>query len=455
VPPDVFPGHMTLRQITARQPAGAPEPPPRLPLVVPSAVVGLLLAGLAVTAFAFGQWPALLAAALAGPILSVVLYRRSIGASLEASRIALTDRLTGLGNDRRFLERLERDLDRAEASGEPLALCVIDVDDFKRINDRFGHPGGDRALVAISASLRHGGEAFRLGGDEFALLLTGLDEDAALRAAEAVLHRVERTECGHGCPLTASAGVAVFPSRGVGRSELVRAADTALYRAKGDGKGCARAFCPELERLPRIRGFEEVSERTALYQAAAGLARAVRARGIDADEGSTVGDLAARVALRLELGPEDVELIRLAGLLTDVGKLALPDELLEKTGPLSHEERRTLERHPQIGYQILGSIGVDPVATWVLHHHERWDGRGYPGRLAGESIPLGARILFVADAFGAMTSDQSWRPRLTPAEAVEELRRCSGTQFDPEVVEAFVDELGLGGVRALPNAATA
>jgi HD-GYP domain-containing protein (c-di-GMP phosphodiesterase class II) len=145
---------------------------------------------------------------------------------------------------------------------------------------------------------------------------------------------------------------------------------------------------------------------------------------------------------------EHVELIRLAASLNDIGKVALPEELLAKPGPLTADERRALERHPQIGYRILDSLGADPVATWVLHHHERWDGSGYPGRLAGEHIPLGSRILFVADAYEAMTTDQAWRERLPSDAALAELRRCAGTQFDPRVVEAFVAELESSAVAA-------
>ena len=141
------------------------------------------------------------------------------------------------------------------------------------------------------------------------------------------------------------------------------------------------------------------------------------------------------------LAPEHVDMIGFAATLSDVGKLALPDELLKKPGPLTDTERRALERHPLIGSEILDSLGADAVATWVRHHHERWDGAGYPGRLAGDRIPLGARILFAADAFEAMTRDQAWRPALTREEALAELARCAGTQFDPDVVAAFMAEL--------------
>ena len=146
---------------------------------------------------------------------------------------------------------------------------------------------------------------------------------------------------------------------------------------------------------------------------------------------------------------ELIELIRLAGSLHDLGKLAIPEEILRKPAPLTEAERLVLERHPQIGFRMLESLGVDPVADWVLHHHERWDGGGYPDGLPAERIPLGARIIFVADAYDAMTSDRVYRRRLSSHDALAELQRCAGSQFDPEVVAAFADELG-GVLRVVP-----
>ena len=406
-----------------------------------SAGAGLVFAGLVAWGLSTSHQAPLLIAAVMGSALSVALYRRSIQTSLEASRLALTDQLTGLGNDRHFIERLERELDRAELDGGSLSLCLIDVDDFKKINDRYGHPVGDRVLAQVATCLRHGGEAFRLGGDEFALLLSSCGEESGRAIGQAVLGRIAAADSSYGDSVTASAGVAVFPASGVERAELVRAADSALYRAKGGGKNCVRVYHPDLE-APEVGQADEADGRAVLRHAAAGLARAIRARGIDGDgQASAVGDLAARVAARMGLAPEHVDLIRVAAMLHDVGKLALPDELLLKPGLLTELERLVVQRHPQIGYQILDSLGADAVATWVLHHHERWDGRGYPERLAGERIPLGARILFVADAYEAMTGDQAWRPKLSRGEALQELERCAGTQFDPEVVAAFVAEL--------------
>jgi HD-GYP domain-containing protein (c-di-GMP phosphodiesterase class II) len=154
-----------------------------------------------------------------------------------------------------------------------------------------------------------------------------------------------------------------------------------------------------------------------------------------------VADLAGRVAQRMGLPHEQVELTQLAASLHDLGKLAVPEEILRKPGPLTDGERLVLERHPQIGYRMLESLGVNPVAEWVLHHHERWDGTGYPDGLHGEDIPLGARIILVADAFDAMTNDRVYQRKLSIAAALAELEDCSGTQFDPGAVAATVNEL--------------
>ena len=178
-------------------------------------------------------------------------------------------------------------------------------------------------------------------------------------------------------------------------------------------------------------------------------------RSIDAKDAYTrghsqrVGEYSARIARRLGADDPAVELTRLAGNLHDLGKLAIPEEVLRKPDDLSEAERLILERHPQIGYRMLESLGVQPVAEWVLHHHERWDGAGYPDRLAGEQIPLGARIIFVADSYDAMTSERAYSQAMSQREALAELERCAGTQFDPAVVKALAEELLRAGDEAV------
>ena len=387
--------------------------------------------------------------ALAGPLAAIDLYERQRHKARSAMRLASTDPLTGLGNPRRFHERLQRALDEAESSGQPVALCFFDLDNLKLVNDEYGHPTGDHVLVAVASRLRHGGEAFRLGGDEFAVILAGHSGDEALEVASAILARVATLEIDD-LPrqLTMSCGVAVFPSAGVTRGELPRLADSALYWAKDHGKNRVRVYHPDAlsaYALERLGSNPSLNDR---LRAAASLADAVDARDANAGAHSRrVGDLAASIGDLLGVDDEQVELLRLAGHLHDVGKLAIPEELLRKEDPLSDAELVVLQRHPQIGFQMIESLGLGPVANWVLYHHERWDGQGYPNGLVADKIPLGARIIFAADAWDSMTSDHTYRRWLSIEQAREEIRNLAGSQFDPEVVEALAVELGLAPER--------
>jgi diguanylate cyclase (GGDEF)-like protein len=383
-----------------------------------------------------------LSIALVGPLLAIALYQRSTFKAIRAMRLALTDPLTGLGNHRSFHERLQRELVDAEEKGASLALCLVDFDDLKSVNDQFGHPVGDLVLGQVASRLRQGGEAFRLGGDEFAVLLPRLDERQATAIARSIVERVAALDVEGVGAVTVSAGVATYPTHGTGRDELIRLADSALYWAKKDGKNRVRAYAAESILRADLEQLAETPDRAAQYRAAESLAKAVDER--DAYTGShsqRVGDYSARIASRLGADEQAVELTRLAGNLHDLGKLAIPEEVLRKGDSLTQAERLILERHPQIGYRMLESLGIEPVAEWVLHHHERWDGAGYPDRLAGDQIPLGARIIHVADAYDAMTSDRAYRRAMPQPDALAELERCAGTQFDPAVVKALAEEL--------------
>ena len=380
-----------------------------------------------------------LSAALVGPLAAIALYQRSVFRELEAMRLALTDPLTGLGNHRHFHERLDHDLDEAEEKGMPVSVCILDIDNFKELNDALGHPKGDLVLSQVAGRLRQDGEAFRIGGDEFALLLPGRDEREALGVADGILRRAGLLEAAPGLGVRLSAGVVTYPQLGLDRSEIVTVADRALYLAKEHGKSRVRAYHPDLADLPQFAGLGDAPDREARLKAAASLAHAVDARDAYTGRHSyVVAELSARVAQLLGLDAEEVELVRLAGSLHDLGKLAIPSEILRKPDALNESELLVLRRHPQIGYRILRSLGVEPVSTWVLHHHERWDGRGYPHGLGGEDIPLGSRILFVADAYDAMTSDRIYREHVAHEDAIAELERCAGTQFDPQIVAVFV-----------------
>jgi len=411
-----------------------------------------LMGSAVLTLVVLWQRAPLLSVALVGPLLAIQLYQRALLRALRAVRLALTDPLTGLGNHRHFHERLARELEHALRYDRPLALCLVDVDDFKRVNDRFGHPAGDSVLSQVSARLRQTGEAFRLGGDEFAVLLPGFEAPDALTAAESIIDRIATIDFGHMGAVTVSAGIAIAPEHARERDELLRLVDSALYWAKEYGKNRARVYRPDVVELADLRRLASAGDRAGRLRAAASLARAVDARDVyTGNHSQRVAQLAVRLAARLGLSREELELTQLAASLHDVGKLALPEDLLCKPEQLTEPEWATLRQHAQIGFRMLESLGVDPVAKWVLHHHERWDGSGYPDSLAGTEIPVGARIIFVADAFDAMTSDRIYRRRRSRDEAVAEILRCAGTQFDPSVVEAFSVELGPDGTAAAPE----
>jgi diguanylate cyclase (GGDEF)-like protein/putative nucleotidyltransferase with HDIG domain len=408
-----------------------------------------LMASTALMLVVLWQRTPYLFAALAGPLVAISLYQRSTHQALTAMRLALTDPLTGLGNHRHFHERLEHELATAQGRDRVMSLCFLDIDNFKDVNDRFGHPAGDRVLSQVAGRLRQGGESFRLGGDEFAVLLPGVDGVAALAVAESIVERIGAADLG--VTITVSAGVATFPRHGRDRDSLIRAADDALYWAKEHGKNQVRlAHTTVADLIGPGRGANDSSADGATpFRTAAALAKAVDERdAYTGDHSRRVAELAVKIAEQLGLSPEEIELTRVAAGLHDLGKLAIPEEILRKPGALSSAEWMVLERHPQIGYRMLESLGVDSIADLVLHHHERWDGTGYPNQIAGERIPLVARIIFVADSFDAMTSSRPYSEPLSYDEALPELERCQGTQFDPQVVQAFLetaDEL-----RAIP-----
>jgi diguanylate cyclase (GGDEF)-like protein len=380
-----------------------------------------------------------LSATLLGPLLAIGLYQRSADRERKAIELALTDPLTGLGNYRHFQARLEHVLDDADLNGSQVSLAVLDLDDFKRINDGYGHPTGDRVLAAVGECIRRGGEGFRLGGDEFALLLPGCAEQEALNVVSRVFIRFTKNQPDTSLATTVSAGVATYPANGLERGQLVRAADRALYTAKASGRNAVRAYRPDVIELSERRISDE-ADRRARLNAASCLARTIQVRdAYTGDHSEAVADLAARLGLHLGLSAEQAELIRLAGRVHDLGKLAIAEDVLCKPGVLSVEERRTIETHSEIGFRMLASLGIEPVATWVLHHHERWDGTGYPNGLQGDEIPLGSRILMVADAYEAMTSDRVYRERMPAEAAIAELEGGSGHQFDPAVVDALIE----------------
>jgi len=393
---------------------------------------------------------------LAGPVFALALYLRSSYRTVLAVRDAETDALTSLGNHRSFQIDLRRALAEAAAEEGLMSLALIDLDAFKDINDRFGHPVGDAVLRLVARVLREQcgeGCAYRVGGEEFAALLPGHTTWAADAVFDRVHERLAATEFPHGEPVTVSVGLAVYPEHGHDRETLNDVADAALYWAKNHGKNRTCIYSPTVVRSYTPAELAEAAERHARLRAAEGLIRVVDAKDTYAGAHSqAVARLAESIARTMGLDVEVVEQVRLAGLLHDLGKIAIPDRILQKPGRLDPDELRVMREHPVLGARLLEGLGVSPVDRWILHHHERWDGSGYPLGLAGEEIPLGSRIILVADAFDAMTSDRCYRAAGTASAAIAELRKRCWTQFDARVVAALeryqAEEPDIADVRA-------
>jgi diguanylate cyclase (GGDEF)-like protein len=355
---------------------------------------------------------------------------------------ARTDPLTGLQNRRGFEESFGAEVERAKREARSLTVLLGDLDHFKSLNDRMGHPAGDAALVRVGqlllAALRRPDPVARTGGEEFALILPGAAGEVAWGIAERLRASVEEAFQGESVPLTISLGMAQFPQDGDTADTLLAAADQALYAAKRLGRNRSVIFSEEIAPLVRERAASADVQLATLL----GLAEALDLRDSGtADHCRTVGRLCGVIANQLGLPPDRVKRVETAGILHDVGKIGLPDEILRKPGQLTEEEWRPLRRHPEIGARILSDDAFADIRDWIVAHHERIDGKGYPRALAGEEIPIEARIIAVADAYEAMTSHRVYRAAVAPDAARSELLACAGTQFDPMVVAAFVAAL--------------
>jgi len=356
------------------------------------------------------------------------------------------DALTGLYNHKSFQERLKEEVFLSEKVQKPVSMIFFDIDYFKHYNDLNGHQKGDEVLKTIGeivkANIRDDDFAARYGGEEFAIILPETNEEEAIKIANKIREAVEKEsfygeENQPNKVLTISAGVSVFPDRAKDEVQLLKSADDALYRAKFFNKNRVeryKSILEELEKDIEDKDIEVVSSVKTLISV------------INAKDRYTYGH-SERVVLysrlmanKLNLSKKDKENLIYGAYMHDIGKINIPKEVLMKKMPLTNEEWEMLKQHPENGVEIIKTIdslsGAMPI---ILHHHERYDGKGYPYGLKGEEIPFLARILCIVDSFDAMTSNRPYNKRKTYEEAIEELKRCSGAQFDPELSNAFIE----------------
>ena len=362
----------------------------------------------------------------------------------QAMVMANTDGLTELYNHRQFHDRIDQEIARGSRFGTTFSLIMLDVDLFKAYNDIHGHLAGDEILrriaLSIRTSVRSLDTAFRYGGEEFAIILPEAQLSDAYKVAERIRKAIASKTSSRATPITASLGIANWPVDGVTKAEIISHADAALYRAKhmGRNRTCLSSEVVKTETLPA--GVEHEAQPRALSIIYA-LAATVDAKDhYTYGHSKKVSDYAVALAEALGLSKDVIDTIRAAGLLHDVGKIAVPDSTLNKKGALNDEEWELIRAHPKLGIEILRHI-IDLVncIPVILHHHERYDGSGYPTSLKGDNIPLESRILAIADAFDAITSPRPYRKQLSIQEALNELKRCAGTQFDPKLVDVFCE----------------
>jgi diguanylate cyclase (GGDEF)-like protein len=354
---------------------------------------------------------------------------------------ANTDGLTGLYNHRHFHERLEQEIARSSRFGTIFSVIMADIDLFKVYNDNYGHLAGDEVLRHIGeyvkSSIRSIDIAARYGGEEFSIILPETRLSDAQVVAERIRKTIESKTNSRAMPVTVSVGVASWPIDGVIKEELLNRADRALYFAKQNGRNSV-CLSTDID-----SGITPSSVEVEVNPKSLSMIYALAAT-VDAKDHYTYGhsrkvsEYAVALAEGAKLPKEKLSVIRAAGLLHDIGKIGIPDSILNKKEPLSHDEWEPIKAHPQLGVAIIRHIvDLTDCLPAILHHHEHYDGSGYPAGLKGKNIPVEARILSIADAYEAMTSPRAYRKQMTTDEAVVELKSHGGTQFDPELTRIF------------------
>lgn len=364
--------------------------------------------------------------------------------------LATTDPLTGLPNHRALIAELEHELARAYRYKHECSILFLDIDHFKALNDGYGHAVGDSVLrnfaSVVQQNMREIDVPGRWGGEEFLVILPETGEQEARRISERVRLAVASYAftMGGGMSLTCSIGIATFPGDAGERSGLVTCADQAMYAAKRLGRNQVRTASDPAALAFSQHGSEQDSrEDLALFGTVEALSALVEAHDqYTGQHTRRVATLAARLALAFGLDATEARMVGLAGRLHDIGKIGIPDSVLQKPERLNEEEHASMQEHTIIGAEIISRVpSLRSLVPVIRAHHERWDGEGYPDGLAGIAIPLGARIVAVADAYDAIITERHYQPARDSARAFDELRRCAGTQFDPDITRVLEEIL--------------
>ena len=374
----------------------------------------------------------------------IAMHIENLRLYAEVEEKARFDELTGLLNRRSLDEVIATETSRHSRYGGVFSLIILDIDSLKTVNDSYGHLAGDELLRKIGSTMkttiRGADQAFRYGGDEFAILLPNTPIDAANQVAGRIRRQIASKKKASDIPVTASLGLASWPADGLKPTELIAAADAALYQAKRDGGN--RSHCASGTLLPLdevVVSSGDGQDNDALNTIYA-LAATVSARNdYSSSHWRKVKEYAVALAEALNLEPLEIRKLETCALLHDIGKIGISEKILNKRGKLTTQEWKIIKEHPQVGANIVSHARqLAPCIPGILHHHERYDGNGYPEGLKGEDIPLEARILAVADAFAAMTADRPYSDALPLEGALEEVRRSAGAQFDPNLAEVFL-----------------
>lgn len=396
----------------------------------------------------------------------------------EVREQAVTDALTGLYNRRYFEEYISKEVTRSLRQKQPFSVIGLDLDFLKKINDKYGHAYGDLAIKTIADVLKKNARsidvAARMGGEEFNILLPGIDSAGAMTAAERIRKTVEEKELDTIGHITVSIGVATFLEHSDSLDELLELTDQAMYQSKRNGRNQVTMAKPitetswqeiavntfldilskhnipletnlteELtEKLKTIKKQTETPKEV-LYSAADMLTKSYNPLH---EQGSVKSKvlLAASLAKRFDLPKEEIDKLRIAVLLYDIGNLMLPKEILQKSSPLTEEERHHIQEHPIIAArEILKPISyIQDIIPIVEHHHENWDGTGYPGKIAKDEIPITSQIILIVDAYFALTEHRPYRAKLSPVEALIEIKKDTGKKWSEALVQEFVTLIG-------------